>query len=604
MSKPMPRTVGVSGRVVTWLTILAVTAIVVWMILFGRPKPIERFTIDPEDIYGLTAPALAPMDVNNVTDMKVTISGQTIHAVLSGDNWQLRSPINDKANNEAICDVIRLFSQIASDEVISGTITPAKYGLDKPFATATFVEGDVTKDFIIGRLGRTEIYYVKTSVNDNLYLVRGLPEELTGLRPIDLVNSQLLDFEPDEVVEIIARATTKDKGDNIERHVKLVDGRWFTLLGPSGVVFDVDMLLRDLRYVSVADVLSSSGSGLKPGTTMHLELILKNGTKKVLDIGDKLSDKRLYYIKSSDRGHTYAVTEFIAQNLSDKLNKVGTDMMGLNPDRVVGLSIATVDADTNVSEREFSKNDDGQWSIDGSVAFAVGAVMDNILEISAVSFAPDSEGFDYGFSPAVGSYEITATLSNKATIKLDVGKTTPDGKFRYVQSSSRKGVYVTPVKNAEAVISSVSKVRSDLMVFDPDTVNRIVYTAVDWSGKATTNTLVKRSGNWQANGKSCNIKYVTEVLTLLKDINASKIAPDDLEEADYGFYPAAESWRLELTMQSGQKLTFDVGRLIEGAKTGWFILADYYIRISDLSDVVMVDSYKVDDVYWALVDCF
>ncbi len=535
------------------------------------------------------------MNVDKVTEMRVTLANQTMVATYAGGKWQLNQPINDLANADAVRNVIQMFSSIASDEPVSNPGAASQYGLDKPFAKAVFTEDGKKKEFTIGREGRTNVFYVKTSQSSNLYLVRGLSEELLALRPIDLVNSQLLAFDPAEVVAI--KATAKDGTETVERSVKLRDGRWFTATGATGIVFDVDLLLRDLRYVNVADVPSGQGSGLSPGATMHLEMTLQNGTKKTLDVGNKVGDQRLYYVKSSDRPRTYAVAEFIAQNLRDKLRMVGTDMMGLDADRTVGLLINSPAPDGTTTERKFTKDKDG-WTSEGKVAFSVSGVMDSIVGVSAVSFAPDSNDANYGFMPAAGSYKITATLNNKATITLDLGSPAPDGVNRYVKSSSRQGVYLAPATSMDHILAALSRVRSDLMVFEPATVTRITYMESNWSGRTTSKSVIKQGSRWTLDGQNRDAARVDKFLTLLRGLGADKVAPE-MEDAAYGFYPAADTQRIELTFNDGRKLTLDKGGFItEGS--GWFAITSYYVRISDLTDVVLIGEFEIGDVFDAL----
>lgn len=600
MSKPIARSKGLSGNVAAYVVAAVVVIVVVLMALYGRSSQKSIVVeLDP-NMFALSAPALCPMDLDKVTKMSVTIAGQTMVAEQRGNTWMLLEPINDQADSETVRRVIGMFSAIASDEVIDQPQSLAAYGLNRPFAEASFVEDGVTKTFTIGREGRTEIYYVKTSASDDLYLVRGLPEELKGLRPIDLVNSQLLVFNPDDVVKITAKAVDSD-GEEIVRAVERRDGRWFNAGGDPGIVFDVELLLRDLRYVSVADVLSTRGTGLNPGTNLHLELTLSDGTKKVLDVGDKYGDRRLYFVKSSDRPHTYAVAEFIAQNLKDKLKRVGTDMMGLDPNRVVSLTVTRSDESGKPVERKFNKDSEG-WSAEGKVAFSVGGVMDAIVGVIAISFAPDSNDADFGFYPAQNATQIVTTLDNKATIRLDLGGVTPDGKYRYVKSSTREGVFLAPVADIEEIVTALSRVRSELMVFDQAAVTSIAYSESDYSGHTTTKTLLKQGGKWMYEGSERNEANVTRFLQSLRNLGADKIAPI-MDEADYGFYPAANTWRVELTASDGSKVALETGGT-KSEGSGWFRITNYYVRVSDMTDVVLIGEFEIGDIKNALLALF
>lgn len=611
MSRPM-----VAWRKAAWFIGVVLVGLIAIFVL-AKPKTPKVVELD-QGLARVQAPALLPMDAGQVTELDLTLSGQRMVATKSGDKWMLKQPFNDEANAADIERVIGIFSALASDETVSDPESPAKYGLDRPYAKATFSVDGKTHVFTIGREGRTELYYVQTSASNLIYIVRGLPEELKVLRPIDLVNRQLLSFNPDDVVRIEADTDDPD----LKRVVERRDGKWFTATGPTGIVFEVEEFLRDLRFVNICNIVSAGpAQGLSPrGSTMHIVLTRKDGKKHVLDVGNTTGDDRRYFVKSSDRPHVYQVVQFIAENLREKMQRVGTDMMGLDPDRVGELKLITVTdkpAEPVTQEKKAAATaaalmtgqierptlppgaiekiltkGDKTWTTDGKVAFSVGAVMDAVVGVTAQAAAPDADDASYGFFPAVGSVQITATLDNKATIQLDLGAKTPDGKNRYVRSSSRHGVYLSPADSVDIIQQALSRVRSELMVFEPANVTKITAYESGFDGKTSSVSLTKQGGRWMSGGKARDTEAVNSLLKELRGLGAESIPPEQ-DEATYGFYPAAESWRVELTFQGGGTLTLDTGaRKSEGS--GWFAIVNYYVRISDLSDVVFVGEFDID----------
>lgn len=597
-----------------FIGVLAVGLIVIFTINARKrtPKTVEL----DESLIRVQAPALLPMDPGKVSQVDLTLSGQRMVATKSEDRWILKTPFNDDADPEAVERVIELFSALASDEVAPTPKSLSEYGLDRPYATATFVEDGQKHEFKIGRYRRTELFYAKTSASDDIFIVRGLPEELKVLRPIDLVDRQLLTFNPDEVVRIDAKTADGE----IQRIVERRDGKWFTAIGAPGVVFQVEEFLRDLRFVNVSDVVSAgAGQGLSPsGSTMHIVLTRADGKKHTLDVGNPTDDGRRYYVRSSDRPHVYQVVQFIGENLRDKMRQVGTDMMGLDPDRVMELRLIRVEEATEEDikkskeistaalltgvikkdelvpgsrEKVLSKSDE-TWTTEGKVAFSVGPVIDSIVGVSAETAAPEGDDVEYGFYPEVGAVQVIATLDNKATIKLDIGTTTPDGKMRYVQSNVRSGVYLSPAKNVDLILSSLGRVRSELMVFEPANVTKVTLSESGYDGKTSSRTIVKQGGNWMHGGKARDANKMESFLKNLRALGAESIPPV-LDEDAYGFYPAADSWRLELGFKDGTNLVLDVGDT-KSEGSGWFAIINYYVRISDLSDIVFVGEFDID----------
>jgi len=598
-----------------WFIVVFAVGLVVLFAIQSSQKAPKTLAID-EGLIRVEAPALQPMDASKVSQVELTLSGQHLVATKKDDRWVLETPFNDDADSEAIERIIEIFSELASDE-IADPADAAEYGLDRPYITAKFIEGGETRTFTIGRYRRTEIYYAKTSASDDIYVVRGLPEELKVVRPIDLVNRQLLTFNPDDVVRIEAIAP----GDDLQRIVERRDGKWFTSLGAPGVVFQVAEFLRDLRYVNVSDVVSASpGQGLTPtGSTLRIVLTRADGKQHTLDVGNQSEDGRRYYVKSSDRPHVYQVVQFIAENLREKMRQVGTDMMGLDPDRVVELRLIRVEEATpediaksreistaalltgvirrdelvpGARETVLNKSDD-TWTTDGKVAFSVGSVIDAIIGVTAQTAAPEGDDEMYGFYPAVGAVRIIATLDNRAKITLDIGTTTPDGKMRYVQSSARRGVYLSPAENVDIILDSLSRVRSELLVFEPADVTSITVYESDWGGNTSSRALRKQGDQWIYDGKSVDKDAVEAFLKNVRSLGAESIPPPEEDESVYGFYPAANSWRLELGFKDGTSLTLDAGDT-RSEGSGWFAIVNYFVRISDLDDIVFVGEFDIE----------
>ncbi len=199
----------------------------------------------------------------------------------------------------------------------------------------------------------------------------------------------------------------------------------------------------------------------------------------------------------------------------------------------------------------------------------------------------------YGFYPTVGAVQIIATLDNRAKITLDIGTTTPDGKMRYVQSSSRTGVYLSPAENVDIILDSLSRVRSELLVFEPADVASITVSESDWGGNTSSRVIRKQGNQWTYDGKTLDADAIASFLANVRALGAESIPPPEDDESVYGFYPAANSWRLELGFQDGTSLTLDAGDT-RSEGSGWFAIVNYFVRISDLDDIVFVGEFDIE----------
>jgi hypothetical protein len=94
-------------------------------------------------------------------------------------------------------------------------------------------------------------------------------------------------------------------------------------------------------------------------------------------------------------------------------------------------------------------------------------------------------------------------------------------------------------------------------------------------------------------GKARDEAGVDAFLKNVRALGAESIPPKEDDESVYGFYPAAESWRLELGFRDGTNLVLDSGAT-KSEGSGWFAIVNYYVRISDLSDIVFVGEFDID----------
>ena len=576
------------------LVVFGVVAIAL-LIYFRPPRPIVP-SIDMS--VGMTnepVPVATVLDtrVNDMTRVHFARQDEVFTLELDGEYWTISSPFTDRADDTLVASLVENLAGIAFDEEITDPEPDEAYGFHEPLIRAEFTLTDGTQQtLIIGQPEGSIEYFVKTSASDSVYLVRNLPERLFTIIGGEMIYGPLLDFNPADVQKIVAVAA-----DGSVKEIDREGNSWFTDTEYGrALVFDVDVFLRDLHAISGSSIAATAESnrwvdlGIEPTPeTMYIELTLTDGSTHMLEVGRSDAAGRRYYVRSSDRPHAYVVVEFSAVNLSRKLAAASTDILRVNTARVTNVEVRTVTADGTPVVRRFARdnNNHQQWTSERRVAFYVPALIESLNGVVTFQRAPEASDEAYGFVGSPHALSATLEMENKAKYVLEIGNVTSDGRYVYVRSSTREGVYLASIDTVQEIRDSLSIIRTDLLPFDATKVASVEITTVDGDGNATVRTVTRSDDAWLLDGTAVDGAKVDAMVNQLRGLQAEKLAPVLDAEEDYEFYPAPNSLRVAVRTTDGDELILDVGGSVtEG--TGWFSTVSHYVRVNDLEDVVFI----------------
>lgn len=579
----------------TILNLVVVLIVAIGLLIYYRPPSPIKPSVDMTS--GMTnepvpVPTVLQSRVDDMNRISFTRGSETFTLEYEDPYWVVTQPFEDRADNRLTASLVESLAGIAFDEEITEPEADAVYGFDAPLISAEFTltDGSV-QTLVIGQPENSIEYFVKTSVNDTVYLVRNLPERLFTVIAGEMIYGPLLDFNPADAQRIKAISANGE-----EKIIEREGNSWFsdTEFGRA-LVFDVDIFLRDLHAVTGSSIAATEDAnqweqlGIEPTpATLYLELQLTDGSVRTLEVGRTTADGRRYYVRSSDRPHAYIVVEFSAVNLERKLAAATTDILRVNTARVTNVDIKTSTADGTEVVRSFSRDTTNfsQWSSERRVAFYVPALIENLNGVTTFQRAPEASDEAYGFVGNPDALSATLTMENKATYTLDIGSVTNDGKYVYVRSSSREGVYLAAFDAVQAIRDGLGIIRTDLLPFDVTKLAEVEVTTVSNNGTVTVKTLAKSGNAWTLDGDAADAAKVETMVTQLRGLQAEKLPPVVEEEA-YGFYPAPSSMRVAIRTTDGEEMILDLGAsVLEG--TGWFSTTSHYARVNDLEDVVFL----------------
>jgi len=214
--------------------------------------------------------------------------------------WWLTKPTEARADNLAVDDVLDAIKNLEAKDFVDDVKSLSAYGLDKPTVVARLDFGKDEDDIVV-KLGKhtqqavkdetspststpKDMVYCMTDGRDEIFLVEADIETKLNKKPIDLRDTDIVDFESNKVNKV----TIERKGEKTIELVK-ADGKW-SIQKPefaNAEFSKVDNLLWDLKDLKAADFLDDkpinpSVSGLS-NPEIRVELSLE-GQKAPVEI--------------------------------------------------------------------------------------------------------------------------------------------------------------------------------------------------------------------------------------------------------------------------------------------------------------------------------
>jgi hypothetical protein len=304
----------------------------------------SSFTKEPKD---LRDKKVAEFDKDDVKAVVLDASGNHVVCEQAGKKkgeWWLTQPVEARADDYAVGDVLSAVSSLEAKDFVDDVKSLSAFGLDKPAITVRLDFGK-SRDDVVVKFGKhtqkeikdntsysspsssstpKDLVYCTAEGRDEVFLVDAEVEKKLDKKPIDLRDTNLVDFDNNKVNKIVIdhKAGT---------HLELVkaDGKW-TIQKPEFANADfskVDNLLWDLKDLKVVDFLekqepSPMVSGLSNPDIMVQLFEEGKDTPVELKLGYKKPDTVEYYCSSSSLSGPVLVTDRFKEIVPDTIDRL------------------------------------------------------------------------------------------------------------------------------------------------------------------------------------------------------------------------------------------------------------------------------------------
>lgn len=190
---------------------------------------------------------------------------------------------------------------------------------------------------------------------------------------------------------------------------------------------------------------------------------------------------------------------------------------------------------------------------EGTVAFDVEGFLRSMRLVQAADRAQDVP--EDAFFPAPGAAKIVLNLRGADSVTLEIGVTTPDGKYNYVKVDGRDEIYLVPRFQAAHVIGQALGINDSLLTLDPERVAQLTLSI----GPGGEEVVYRRNndGFWESN--RAIVFNFTPLLEAISSVEARRAAAPLDDERGYGFETAERSVRAEIRFTDNNTLRLLIG---------------------------------------------
>jgi len=270
------------------------------------------------------------------------------------------------------------------------------------------------------------------------FLSRNMPKNEDEVETIAITDIQAEDIES---------MTFKNSGNTFVMAVE--DSKWI-LKSPEDIIYDqstVSTMCEAARNISAERVVEESAADLSPyglnNPAGTVEIKLKDGTVKIIEVGDESPVGGVYYAKLSGESKVYTIRQYDA-------NKLLTDRNGLKQKKLFDFELETVNAMSMerggeiLFKAKLTETEDWEMyePIHGSANPSAILPMTEALATVRVSEFIEENPADlskYGLDAPRYAFEIGS--SEGGTYKLMLGKEKTRGKDIYAMLEGRDEVF-------------------------------------------------------------------------------------------------------------------------------------------------------------------
>ena len=519
----------------------------------------------------------------DVSRIEIVRGNQSLVLQNASGVWQVLRPVQDRADQQAVADLLNRLSNLTIADVFTGD--HPSFGFNPPTAVVRLIgRNGETKELQIGNLRSPVSLFVRAADSDTVYAISNVSLAGIGEYPMAFVDANLMRVTAENVRRIRVESAPGVAGsrDDEPRTIQ-VERRGVAWMFDSGeIAFDVEHFFRSVRLIQATGQIEGGTEEAQfypaPGTA-RITLEFDDGQRVVLDVGNKTDDGQHYYFKVSGRDDVYIVPAFHAQHIVKQAVGINDSLLAFDPARVKELSI-TAGGNRTV----YTRNNSGVWESNRTVVFNFEPLLEAVASVGASRRLEEQPGVDYGFGTAPNAVDVGVVFTDGNRLTLSLGAELEGGAEVYLQTSARDGIYVGPASSITELLGAASRVRTRLF---PVAMPDVAYVRIQRGGAAAGDgTLVERSGDgWTRRGAAVDASRVQTLVNALAGMGADSLPPIPDDPSALGFYPAANSTRITIGFADGTERFLDIGAAVQ-VGSGWFATTSYYVRVSDLEDMV------------------
>ena len=275
-----------------------------------------------KNISDLRNKKILEFETDNVDNVKIIEGTKELEAQKSGDDWQLKKPIEAKADASEISTFTSSIRFARVNSFPEPPVDAKTTGLDSPAIKITLHDNKAKADrtLLIGKTSSTDRYYARDASRDTIFII---DKEIA-----DKARRPLFDWRDKSITKI-----DRDKIDKIE----VLRGTDMIMLLKSGSDWEfadkkkaqwdkVSGMLNALDFEKAKDIIDMpkglSTYGLdKP----KLEVVLRQGSNELVRVGFGNDSKMPegIYLKTSDK----PAVNVVSKDVFDKFNVKADDLV-------------------------------------------------------------------------------------------------------------------------------------------------------------------------------------------------------------------------------------------------------------------------------------
>ena len=262
------------------------------------------------------------LETESIDAVRITEGSKAIELQKSGDHWELKKPIDAKADDGEITAFLNSIRFARASSFPEPPVDAKNAGLDQPAVRITLHDGKAKADrvLLIGKNAEADKYYARDVSRDPIFIIDKEISDKARRAIFDWRDKSIAAVDRNKIEEVeIQRGAEKSSFKKDGADWKLADGRKLQWEKVSG-------MLNSLEFNKAKDIIDApkalSSYGIdKP----RLEVIFRQGSNELIRIlfGSDSKNPEGIYLKTSDT----PLVKVAAKEIFDNFNVKAEDLV-------------------------------------------------------------------------------------------------------------------------------------------------------------------------------------------------------------------------------------------------------------------------------------